>query len=116
MGASAMTKPARSPRGLAAVAIAALCALAVAAIDRAAAQPAPDPTRNCFDGGQPYKVGAHLCQRVGAVLICLAPNQSYGLHGAYVYAGRDKAGLRFDKAHWVETTSARCDRKGKVYY
>jgi hypothetical protein len=111
-----MTKLARSPRRTAAFLVAALCALAVAATDRAAAQPAPDPTRNCFDGGRPYKVGAHLCPRAGAVLICLAPNQSYGLHGAYVYAGRDKAGLRFDKAHWVETNSPRCDREGKVYY
>ena len=96
--------------------IAALGAASLGAIGCASAQPAIDETRNCFDGGQPYKVGAHLCPSLHTVLICLRPNQSYGVHGVYVYAGKDKSGLRFKKAHWVDTTSARCDRQGKVYY
>jgi hypothetical protein len=111
-----MSKLATSPWRRAALLIAALGAASFGAIGRASAQPAIDEARNCFDGGRPYKVGAHLCPSLGLVLICLSPNQSYGVHGAYVYAGTDKTGLRFKKAHWAETTSARCDRPGKVYY
>jgi hypothetical protein len=79
--------------------------------------PAPDLRGNCVDGGLPFPVGMHLCGSEHTVLICLRPEQSYGVEGIYTYRGRDKAGLRFDKAHWVETTSARCGRhdKGKTY-
>ena len=111
-----MSKLAKSRWRIAALLIAALGAENLVAIDRASAQPAIDEGRNCLDGGQPYKVGAHLCSSLHTVLICLRPNQSYGVHGVYVYAGKDKSGLRFEKAHWADTTSARCDRKGKVYY
>ena len=111
-----MSDLAKSPWRIASLLITALCAENLDTIDCALAQPAIDETRNCLDGGQPYKVGAHLCSSVDIVLIWLRPNQSYGVHGVYVYAGKDKSGLRFKKAHWVETTSARCNRKGKVYY
>jgi hypothetical protein len=112
-----MSRFRRSPFVFATI-IAALFAPGMAAPGCAQAQPPADPAAHCFDGGQPYRVGAHLCTSQGIVEICLLANQSYGLHGAYLYEGRDKAGLHFDKAHWVSTTSARCSNadRGRVYY
>jgi hypothetical protein len=112
-----MSRFKQSPSALAAAMAALLCAPGMVAAALAQAPPA-DPAANCFDGGQPYRVGAHLCTSAGIVEICLRPNQSYGLHGAYLYEGKDKAGLHFDKAHWVSTTSTRCSNadRGRVYY
>jgi len=84
-----------------------------------AGQAAPDfdPQRQCLDGGLPYPVGAHLCSSEKNVLICLRPDQSYGVKGIYTYNRNDKNVLHFDKAHWVSTTSSRCGPNdiGKVY-
>jgi hypothetical protein len=77
-----------------------------------------DPLAQCEDGGLPYRVGAHLCGAEGLVLICLRPDQTYGPHGIHVPGPNAKNVLRFDKAHWEETTSPRCRKgdSGKVYF
>jgi hypothetical protein len=105
---------ARLARALAVGMLATLAARGAAAEEK----PAIDEVLNCLDGGQPYRVGAHLCSSEHIVRICLRPNQSYGVHGVYVYVGRDKGGLRFEKAHWVSIDSGRCAKsdRGRVYY
>jgi hypothetical protein len=84
----------------------------------AATRPPVDETAKCMDGGQPFRIGSHLCTSEHIVSICLRANQSYGVRGVYGYAGHDKGGLHFDKAHWVATTSERCRKgdRGRVYY
>jgi len=83
----------------------------------AAGTPPLDPLRQCLDGGLPYAVGSHLCTSEGIVEICLRPEQSYGVKGIYTYDPNAKDAIRFDKAHWIATTSPRCrkDNRGMVY-
>ncbi len=98
----------------AALALLAMCGARVSA----AGAPPFDPMTQCLDGGLPYRVGSHLCSSEGIVLICLRPDQTYGVKGIYTYDRNAKDALVFDKAHWVSTTSDQCGKntRGKVYF